>query len=131
VNILFDAMSVQVQVQQQSGNRLTTWFSSLKNLGYTFSISDFPKPLALQLAGVDVLVSLTRQQAYPRGGPSGPISNDVCFSFTQGDLAYLQTWVQGGGGILAVTNHSNPWGSGPWSPLFEIHGPTARAAGVM
>jgi hypothetical protein len=120
VNILFDAMCVQVQVQQQTHNRLTTWFSSLKSLGYRCLISDYRRPLADQLAGIHLLVSLTRQQAYPGPGPQGPIGNDVCFSFTHSDLAYLQTWVQNGGRILAFTNHSNPWGSGPWSPLFEI-----------
>ena len=118
MNILFDAMSVQVQVQQKTRNRLTTWFSSLTNLGYTCSTSKYRKPLSSQLTGVDVLVSLTRQQAYSNGG--GPISKLVCFSFPPGDLAYLQTWVQEGGGLLAFTNHSNAWGSGPYAPLFEI-----------
>lgn len=115
MNILFDAMGAQVQVQQATGNRLTRWFDSLTSQGHTCTISDYTQPLAGQLAGVDVYVSLTRQLADPTNLPA-----DLCFSYTPGDLGALQSFVTDGKGILAFTNHSAPFGQGPYWPIYEI-----------
>lgn len=114
MKILFDAMGTQIQVQQETGTRLNTWFQSLKTLGCEHSISDPAQPLAPQLQDVDVYVSLTRQ-AYGGEFPSG-----TCFSYTPQDLGTLQSFVQGGGSVLMFTNHSFPVGQGPLWPIFEI-----------
>jgi hypothetical protein len=60
MQILFDAHGAQVQVQQATGDRLTTWFDSLTQEGYAYGISNPQLTLASQLTGVDVYVSLTR-----------------------------------------------------------------------
>lgn len=118
MQILFDAMGAQVQVQQATGERLTTWFDSLTGLGYAHAISDPGKTLASQLAGVDVYISLTRQRANPTEMPPG-----VDFSYTPDDLYALQEWVTRGGSILMFTNHSgfpdSPNEAPTW-PIFEI-----------
>lgn len=113
--ILFDAMGAQVQVQQATGNRLTTWFNSLNSLGYDYQISDYTQPIGPQLDGVNVYVSLTRQYASPSNIPAG-----TCFGYTQDDLKALQLFVYNGGSILMFTNHSWPIGTGPYWPINEI-----------
>lgn len=119
MQILFDAMGAQVQVQQATGDRLTTWFGSLTGLGYAHTISDPGKTLASQLAGVNVYVSLTRQRATPTKMPPG-----VDFSYTPDDLYTLQQWVRGGGSILMFTNHSgfpdSASNKAPTWPIFEV-----------
>jgi hypothetical protein len=117
--VFFDPWSAQVQVQQQTGQRLMTWFDSIAGLGYEYTIGN-TGPLEPQLQDCDLYVSLTRQHA-SAGGPTGPISATANFGYTPNDLGYLQTWVSSGqGNILMFTNHSQPWGSGPNWPLNEI-----------
>jgi hypothetical protein len=117
MKILFDPMGAQVQVQQSTGDRLTTWFDSLTTLGCDYTIGDFT-PLDKQLEGTDVYVSLTRQQSGPALPPGG------CFSYTPNQLYRLQQWVKKGGSILMFTNHSGyPEAASnqePTWPIFEI-----------
>jgi hypothetical protein len=119
MKILFDAMGAQVQVQQATGDRLTTWFDSLSGLGYDHAVSNPADTLSSQLAGVNVYVSLTRQRANPTRMPPG-----VDFSYTPGDLYALQQWVRGGGSVLMFTNHSGfpeaPSNKAPLWPIFEV-----------
>lgn len=125
MHILFDAMGVQVQVQEATDDRLTTWWGSLMDLGYTTSISDYKQPLvsikppSSQLDGVDVLVILTRQWIDETNIPK-----DTCFSFTRfglqvAELAGIQSWVRNGGGLLLFTNHSYTTAEG--GPYFPVH----------
>ncbi|MFL5540154.1 MAG: hypothetical protein ACJ8J0_14285 [Longimicrobiaceae bacterium] len=124
MKILFDVMGAQIQIQQQPpNNRLTTWFGSLADLGYDYAISSFT-PLAPQLAGVDVWVSLTRQQTN-----AGSIPPGTCFGYSPQDLGALQTFVNGGGSILMFSNHSWPLGQGPVWPINEIQ--LAAALGIQ
>ena len=116
MRILFDPLGAQVQVQQATGDRLTTWLASLAGRGYDCVVGTLA-PLRAQLEGARVYVSLTRQQA-------GPLSAGVCFSYTPDDLYALQRWVKGGGSVLMFTNHGGfPEGRAekdPEWPLFEI-----------
>jgi hypothetical protein len=132
VNILFDSMGVQVQVQNETGDRLTTWTSSLTGLGYTLTYSDYTQPLSTQLDGIDVLVSLTRQW-YQTTGTTDPISSGICFGyssfgFAAHELGHIQSWVQNGGGVLLFTNHGYPIGDGPFWPVNDIQ--LAGALGI-
>ena len=124
--ILLDSMGAQMQVQQQTGNRLTRWFQYMETVqGFNVLASDYQQPLATQLGGVDVMVSLTRQWI-----GSGPIPAGTCFGYSQQDLAFLQTWVSSGqGSIVICTNHSWPWGVGPFWPVNEIQ--LAAALGIQ
>lgn len=115
MQILFDAMGAQVQVQQATGNRLNTWFNSLTSLGHQYAISDYTQPIGPQLANVDVYVTLTRQQASPSNIPTG-----TDFSYTPEDLGALQTFFFNGGGVLMFTNHSQALGVGPHWPIYEV-----------
>lgn len=123
MQILFDPLGAQVQVQQATGNRLTTWFASLTGNGYDYTIGSLA-PLATQLEATDVYVSLTRQQA-------GALSADVGFSYTPDDLYALQSWVRGGGSVLMFTNHGAfpPGQPDPQWPIFEIQ--LAAALGIQ
>lgn len=116
MRILFDPLGAQVQVQQATGDRLTTWLGSLAKRGHECVIGNLA-PLQAQLAGTRVYVSLTRQQA-------GPLSAGVCFGYTPDDLYTLQRWVKDGGSILMFTNHGGfpdgAAGKAPEWPLFEI-----------
>jgi len=125
MKILFDAMGTQIQVQQTPPHdRLTTWFQSLTDLGYEYQISDWKKPLEMQLEGIDVYVTLTRQW-----WSAGPIPAGTCFSYAQEDLAALQSFVNGGKSALIFTNHSQAMGDGPLWPVFEIQ--LAAALGIQ
>jgi hypothetical protein len=118
MKILFDAMGAQVQVQEATKNRLTTWFDSLTQLGYDHTVSDTTRTLASQLAGVDVYVSLTRQYTGPAHSNLQPCTN---FTYSQQDLGALQRFVhQDGNSVLMFTNHSSPMGNGPLWPINEI-----------
>lgn len=120
LTILFDSMGAQVQIQEVTGNRLTTWVNSLTGLGYTVAYSDPNQPLDAQLDGIDVLVSTTRQLI---------VSTGIDLGYPPGDIAFLQTWISGGGNLLQFTNHSAfGWGGGAYWPLNEIQ--LASALGI-
>jgi hypothetical protein len=124
MQILFDARGAQVQIQQVTGNRLTTWFDSLTNLGHTCTISDWTQPVGPQLAGVDVYVSLTRQLTSPSN-----LQVATNFSYMQADIGALQAFLMNGGGVLTFTNHSQSAPTGPYWPLYEIQ--LAAALGIQ
>ena len=127
MNILFDSMGVQVEVQDETKKRLTTWYASLDKAGFKRSFTDYKKPLGPQLAGQDVFIETTRQWAdAPNTKPAIPKS--VCFSYSSEDLGALQTFVANGGGVLLFTNHSVPLGQGPYWPIFGIQ--LAAALGI-
>jgi hypothetical protein len=125
MKILFDSMGTQMQVQHTPPHdRLTTWLQSLTDLGYEHQHSHWKKPIEKQLEGIDVYVTLTRQW-----WSAGPIPAGTCFSYTQEDLAALQSFVYGGKSALIFTNHSQALGAGPLWPVFEIQ--LAAALGIQ
>jgi hypothetical protein len=140
MNILFDSMGVQVQVQQQTGIRLTTWTTSLTSAGYQLSYTDYTQPIECQLEGNDVLVILTRQWTQTPNGAiltcpapsSPPLPNAIPrfwnFSYNHYDLGGIVQWVNDGGGLLLFTNHTEPPGSAPYFPIYDIQ--LAAALGI-
>jgi hypothetical protein len=110
MRILFDSMGSQVQVQNETGTRLNTLLGAIGSMGYSagapwsFSFTDYTRPISQQLDGVDVLVILTHQRAvYPGMPPAIPA--DVSFSFFDDDLERIPGWVSEGKGLLLVSNH--------------------------
>jgi len=129
-NILFDSMGVQQQVQDETGNRLTTWTQSLQSLGSgnTITTSTYATPLSQQLSNVDVLVITTRQffqATEPPGVGTDPIPVGTCMAYPSVDLLGIPQWVSNGGGLLMMMNHSGFQAAGPpndepiW-PVFDI-----------
>lgn len=128
-NILFDSLGAQIQVQQETGNRLTTWKKSLMAAGHTLNFSDYKQPIGSQLGDNDVLVILTRQwtQAPDKaeGGcpkPATPPAANVIpkhwnFSYSSTDLGKITSWVGGGKGLLLFTNHTD---ATPYWPIYDI-----------
>ncbi|HET7462716.1 MAG TPA: hypothetical protein VFJ82_15785 [Longimicrobium sp.] len=119
MKILFDSMSSQVQVHDQTHTRLNTLLGAVSSAGYsrgdpwTASFSDYRKPLFQQLDGVDVLAILTHQwTSYPDLPPAIP--PDVSFAFYDDDLKRIPEWVAAGHGLLLVSNH----GAGPGEPPY-------------
>jgi hypothetical protein len=43
IGILFDSLGAQVQVQNETKKRLTTWTRELESAGYTLSYTDYTK----------------------------------------------------------------------------------------
>jgi hypothetical protein len=140
-NIMFDSMGAQVQVQDQTGDRLTTWTSALAK-HYVVNYTDFTQPIAPQLQGngstslQDVFVVTTHQYTLvpdhatpPRIHPN-PIPADYNFGYSSNDLGGILAWVQAGGGLLLFVNHSNfpGAGSGPNWPINDIQ--LAAALGI-
>ena len=104
MNILFDKGSSQVQVQLETGNRLTTLFDAITGqLHSTWSIG--PDRLSGEaLAGADVLVILTRHQA-TAPGTTNPFPANWDFAYTQEELQAIQQFVAAGNGLLLISNH--------------------------
>lgn len=105
MNILFDSMGTQVQVQNETSNRLQTLFFALDNLGYAWSLSDYTQDLSAQLSGVDVLVILTHYLAV-QPGYAPAIPADTSFAFSATDLSGIPEWVSQGGSLLLASNHT-------------------------
>ncbi len=115
MNIMLDSLSTQVLFQQApsvlppnpgsfpvaTGRRLNTLLGAIEGAGvssgdpWLVSYSTLPITSA-QLEGtdngIDVYVSFTRYFTAP-------------FAYQLGELTALQNWVQGGGGLLLLTNH--------------------------
>lgn len=141
VNVLFDSLSAQVQVQNETQNRLTTWTQALESTGYTVNYSDYTRPLTGQLmTQVDqntvplnqVLIITTRQRANAPNCPPA-IPPCVSFAYESSDLGGIQSWIRDeGGGLLLFVNHSagapvtqqNP----PLWPIYDIQ--LAAALGI-
>jgi hypothetical protein len=129
MNVLFDSMSSQVQIQDTQKTRLNTLLGAMESFGYvggpkmSVSFSDYQQEISSQLSGVDVLVIFTRHPAQPSPIPAG-----TDFSFTANDLSNIPSWVDGGGGLLLISNHG-PGGGNPtdWT-IYDA--PLAKAFGV-
>jgi len=126
INILFDSLGVQVQVQNETKDRLTTWTDALISAGYTVNYSDYTKPLAGQLGDNKVLVITTRQR---KGSTIPP---GTSFAYGSDDLDGIQTWIKdAGGSLLLFVNHST---SPPFTeqkiywPIYDIQ--LAAALGI-
>ncbi|MBV8451939.1 MAG: hypothetical protein JOZ29_06650 [Deltaproteobacteria bacterium] len=135
-NIMFDSMGAQVQVQDQTGNRLTTWTNALKKY-YVVNYTNFRQPIAPQLQGnggtslQDVFIVTTHQyykvpdgSTPPRIHPN-PIPADYNFGYSPSDLGGILDWVEAGGGLLLFVNHTDP---DPYWPINDIQ--LAAALGI-
>src|ERR1044072_2788634 len=118
MNILFDSMGVQVQVQNETKSRLTTLFGAIAAKGWNYSFSNYQQPLSQQLSGIDVLVILTHQfsdaPGYPPAIPAG-----TNFAFPQADLLGIPAWVLEGTGLLLISNHGGFFGAPPYFPVND------------
>ena len=140
-SIMFDSMGAQVQVQDQTGDRLTTWTNALAK-HYVVSYTDFTQPIAPQLQGnggtslQDVFIVTTHQYTFvpkhrtsPRIHPN-PIPADYNFGYSYSDLGGILSWVETGGGLLLFVNHSDfpDDAPGPYWPINDIQ--LAAALGI-
>ncbi|HEY8021448.1 MAG TPA: hypothetical protein VIH93_10120 [Thermoanaerobaculia bacterium] len=103
MKILFDSESSQMQVQVETGTRLNTLFGAIQSEGWTWAASTDPITTA-ELAGYDVLAILTRYRA-TAPGTTNPFPPDQSFAYTPAEIAAIQAFVQGGKGLLLVSNH--------------------------
>jgi hypothetical protein len=134
-NIMFDSMGAQVQVQNQTDDRLTTWTNALAPL-YTVNYTDWQQPIAPQLQGQDVFIITTHHRTSVPANSSppplrpNPIPVNYNFSYSSSDLGGILSWVEAGGGLLLFVNHSNfpDQGSGPYWPIYDIQ--LAAALGI-
>jgi hypothetical protein len=110
MHIVFDKGSSQVQVDLETGGkRLKTLFDAITAEGWTFAIGpDRIDGAALQ--GADCLAILTRRGATQRG-TTNPFPADWDFSFTSSELQAVGDFVNGGGGLLLISNHG-PFSAG-------------------
>jgi hypothetical protein len=99
MNILFDSLGSQPQIQSITLTRLNTLRGAMASYGYSIgrqwsvAFSDWQQPLQKQLDGVDVLVILTRHFASYPGLPPDE------------DLDAIQAWVEQGNGLVHISNH--------------------------
>lgn len=112
-NIMYDSMGAQVQVQDQTGDRLTTWTNALEQR-YVVNYTDFTQPIAPQLDGnggsslQDVFIVTTHQysQVPPGKMPpaihQNPIPADYNFGYLDSDLGGILSWGRGRGRSLAL-----------------------------
>jgi hypothetical protein len=140
MNILFDSLGSQPQIQAITLTRLNTLRGAMASFGYSIgkqwsvAFSDWQQPLKKQLDGVDVLVILTRHRAtYPGLPPAVPPSTD--FAFPVEDLDAIQAWVEQGNGLVHISNHGPmlPGNDTDWTiydaPLAARFGVTIVPAG--
>lgn len=127
MNILFDSMGAQVQVQNETSNRLNTLYGALTDAGYTYSFTDYAQPVSSQLDGIDVLVILTHQRANAPGYPPA-IPSGTSFQFPEADLTGIPEWVSNGYGLLLISNHGLLGHTPDYWPLNDI--PLAAAMGI-
>jgi len=140
-NVMFDSMGAQVQVQNQTDDRLTTWTNALTHL-YAVTYTDWQQAIAPQLEGnggtsrQDVFIITTHQYtAVPKDSTPppihpNPIPADYNFSYSSSDLGGILRWVEAGGGLLLFVNHSDfpSQGPGPYWPINDIQ--LAAALGI-
>jgi hypothetical protein len=141
MKIMFDSLSTQVLYQKKptvvppnagdyptaTHKRINTLHGAIKGAGVSsadpwhVSYSSYPIT-TLQLSDVNVYISMTRYFTEP-------------FAYQAGELAALQGFVSGGGGLLLLSNHG-PFKSNPTSwPVNDIalaaqFGITLQAIGV-
>jgi hypothetical protein len=132
-NIMFDSMGAQVQVQDQTGDRLTTWTNALAQ-HYLVTYTNFTQPIAPQLQGnggttlQDVFIVTTHQYTkVPRDSTpppirKNPIPTDYPFGYSSSDLGGILQWVEAGGGLMLFVNHSDfpSDGPNPYWPIYDI-----------
>lgn len=140
-NIMFDSMGAQVQVQNQTDDRLTTWTNALTK-HYAVNYTDWQQAIAPQLEGnggtslQDVFIITTHQYtAVPKHSTPPPINPnpipaDYNFGYSSSDLGGILSWVEAGGGLLLFVNHSDfpDQGPGPYWPINDIQ--LAAALGI-
>jgi hypothetical protein len=127
-NVIFDSMGAQVQVQNQTLDRLTTWTNALGNL-YAVNYTDYTQPIAPQLAGQDVFIVTTHQytsvpaDSTPPPVNPNPIPANYNFAYSSSDLGGILQWVEAGGGLLLFVNHSDfptTQGPDPYWPIYDV-----------
>jgi hypothetical protein len=142
-NIMFDSMGAQVQVQDQTRDRLTTWTNALAK-HYVVNYTDFREPIAPQLQGnykwgtslQDVFIvtthqyTLVPQSSTPPPIRPNPIPQGYNFGYSSSDLGGILAWVEAGGGLLLFVNHSDfpTEKPGPFWPINDIQ--LAAALGI-
>ena len=141
IYVMFDSMGAQVQVQNQTNDRLTTWTNALTPL-YAVNYTDWKQPIAPQLDGSggapvqDVFIVTTHQytsvpaNSTPPPLVPNPIPKNHNFGYSTSDLGGILSWVEGGGELLLFVNHSNfpDQGPGPHWPINDIQ--LAAALGI-
>lgn len=103
MKFLFDKGSSQVQVQLETGVRLTTLFGAIEAQGWSYEIGPDRIDHA-SLADVDGLVVLTRHRA-TAPGTTNPFPPDWDFAFTTRELDAIRAFNTAGGGVLLISNH--------------------------
>jgi len=134
-NVMFDSMGAQVQVQNQTDNRLTTWTNRLATQ-YAVNYTDWQQPIAPQLQGQNVFIITTHQRTVVPANSSpppirpNPIPVKYNFGYSSSDLGGILSWVEAGGGLLLFVNHSNfpDQGPGPFWPINDVQ--LAAALGI-
>jgi hypothetical protein len=140
-NIMFDSMGAQVQVQNQTADRLTTWTNALTK-HYAVNYTDWQQAIAPQLEGnggtsrQDVFIVTTHQytsvpkQSTPPPIHPNPIPADYNFGYSSSDLGGILRWVEAGAGLLLFVNHSDfpDQGPGPYWPINDVQ--LAAAVGI-
>ena len=127
MNILFDQMSTQVQVQNEAGNRLNILFGALTDRGWTYAQSTNPLTSA-QLADYDVLCILTRAPSTQRGF-TNPFPPDTIFAYLPSEIDAILQFVSAGGGLLFISNHG-PFPSQPANDQTRYDRALANMLGV-
>lgn len=128
MKILFDSKSSQVQVQQETGTRLTDLYGAIQARGWEYSESPWTgEPLTYDyLQTFDVICILTRLEQtappqankpppkhlpkYPPGTIPGPYTNpfpeNTSFQYTPDEIAAIQSVVGSGqAGLLLISDH--------------------------
>jgi hypothetical protein len=117
-------MGAQVQVQNQTLDRLTTWTNALGKL-YAVNYTDYTQPIAPQLQGQDVFIVTTHQytsvpaDSTPPPVNPNPIPANYNFAYSSSDLGGILQWVEAGGGLLLFVNHTDFPNQGP-DPFWPI-----------
>lgn len=113
MNILFDPMSSQLQVQKETSARLNSLFGAIASEGWvqggtggTWTQTILTDPISnLPSGSGNVLGIFTRHQAnVPGSPPAFPPGTD--FSYQTSEISAIQSFVESGGGLLLMSNHS-------------------------
>jgi hypothetical protein len=103
MHILFDEMSTQVQVQNETCARLNTLWGAITAKGWTYAqISNPITPE--QLSSCDVLCILTRLQS-TQPGFTNPFPPNTIFAYLPSEIDAILQFVNAGGGLLFISNH--------------------------
>jgi len=105
---MFDSMGTQVQVHNETSNRLVTLLGALDNQGTTYAFTDYTQNITPQLSDTDVLVILTHYpETQPGYTPAIPAGTNFAFSsFDLSATTGIPNWVSNGGQLLLISNHT-------------------------